>query len=78
MRIRVLYFAALRERRGQAEEWVDVTDGTTLQELYSTIFPAGPGGAVPVAFTQNQAVVPGETLLESDATVSFLPPLGGG
>lgn len=78
MRVKVLYFAALREQRGVADEWLDVTAETTLQELYSQLFPAGPGGALPVAFTRNEVISSGgDRILDGD-TVCFLPPLGGG
>lgn len=78
MEVRVLYFASLRERRGRGEERVAVEPGCTVQELYARLFPAGPDGALPVAFTVDRAVVPGSTPLVDGAEVSFLPPLGGG
>ena len=46
MRLRLRHFAALRERRGRAEEELDVPDGSTAAGLYATLFPPGPEGAL--------------------------------
>ncbi|MCB9676762.1 MAG: MoaD/ThiS family protein [Alphaproteobacteria bacterium] len=78
MKVRVLYFANLRERRGVAEEELEIEPGTTLAALYASLFPAGPDGRIPVAYTRNRAVSPGSTPIEPGDEVSFLPPLGGG
>ncbi|MEZ4319826.1 MAG: MoaD/ThiS family protein [Myxococcota bacterium] len=78
MIVRVLYFAGLRERRGVGEEELEVAPGTTLAELYATLFPPGEHGALPVAFTRNRAVSHGSTVIEAGDEISFLPPLGGG
>ena len=73
MRIRVLYFATLRERRGVEQEELQVEVGSTIAALYHQLF----GGASTVAYTRNRSIVPGETVLEDGDEVSFLPPLGG-
>ena len=78
MTVRVLYFAGLRERRGVAEETVEVDPGTTLGDLYARLFPPGAEGAIPVAYTRNRAVSHAGQVVEDGDEVSFLPPLGGG
>ena len=75
MQIRVLYFAALREQRGCAEEQLVVEDGTTIGALYDSLFP---DSTLPVAYALDQRRVPAETRLHEHAEVAFLPPLGGG
>ncbi len=77
-RVRVLYFAALRELRGRREEDLDVPADTTLAQLYAQLFPPGPGGSLPIGFARNQVHVPPSTRVEDGDEVCFLPPLGGG
>lgn len=78
MRVTVRYFAVLRERRGRDEEEVEVEPGTTLADLYRSLFPPGPEGLLPVAFGRNRAYArASETLAEGDE-IAILPPLGGG
>lgn len=77
-KVTVLYFATLREQRGCSSEQLDVPAGTTLGALYASLFPAGPQGALPVAYARNQEYAsPDEPLSEGDE-IAFLPPLGGG
>jgi sulfur-carrier protein len=75
MRVRVRYFAALRERAGRDEEWVDVPSGVTCGELYERLFP---GLGLPVAHARNhEHARPTDVLADGDEVV-FLPPVGGG
>ncbi|MFT4621610.1 MAG: molybdopterin converting factor subunit 1 [Myxococcota bacterium] len=76
--VQVLYFAALRERRGRSAEQVEVPAGTTLGALYATLFPPGPQGALPVAYARNQAYAAADTPVEHGDEVCFIPPIGGG
>ena len=78
MAIKVLYFAKLRELRGRSEEQLEFEPGTTLQQLYLRLFPPGPQGSIPVAYTRNRRVSPGADSIEDGDEISFLPPLGGG
>lgn len=75
MRVTVLWFAALRERRGVASEVVEVPPGTTLAALYAQCVPAD---RIPVAHVRNQRVCPGDEPVADGDEVAFLPPLGGG
>jgi molybdopterin synthase sulfur carrier subunit len=77
-RIKVLYFAALREDKGRAEETVEVDEGTTLAELYAQLFADSPLREMPVAYARNLTYSDGSDRVESGDEVSFLPPLGGG
>ncbi|MEC7946125.1 MAG: MoaD/ThiS family protein [Myxococcota bacterium] len=78
MQVHVRHFAVLRERRGLDEEFVEIFPGETIAGLYGRLFPPGPEGALPVAFSMDHAYVSGETVLEDGAEVAFIPPLGGG
>jgi molybdopterin converting factor small subunit len=75
MHVDVLYFASLRERRGRPSERIETPTGTTVADLFASLFPDDPPT---VAFTVDRRVCPGDTVLHDGAEVSFLPPLGGG
>ena len=78
MKVLVRHFGALRERRGRSEEELHLTDGTTVLELYSTLFPPGPEGALPALFAVNREYAKGAVVLADGDEVAFIPPLGGG
>jgi len=78
-RIRILYFAELRERRGIPEETI-VTVGRTPSALYQELgrrhgFPPPPEG---MAVAVNDELAGWDTELAGDDTVVFLTPFGGG
>lgn len=75
MRVRVRWFAALRERRGTTEEQVDLPDGLTAREAYARLAPPA---ELPVAYVVNGEAVPAATRLVDGDEVAFLPPVGGG
>jgi len=78
MRVRVRYFAVLRERRGRDEEDVEVLDGESLGALYLRLFPPGPDGVLPVAYARNrESARAGDRPSDGDE-IAFLPPIGGG
>lgn len=78
MRVTVRYFAVLRERKGCDEEALEVPSGTTLGGLYASLFPPGPGGALPVAYARNLVYASPSDVLADGDEVAFLPPIGGG
>ena len=83
MRLRVLYFARLRERFGMAEETLDFT-GATAADLVSQLQARGgvwaeelvAGRAFRVAV--NQDIVALDTTLPDQAEVAIFPPVTGG
>ncbi|MCA9567579.1 MAG: MoaD/ThiS family protein [Myxococcales bacterium] len=75
MRVTVLYFASVRERRGRASETLDLDGPTTIGDLYADLLGAD---APTVAYTRNRVVCAPDTALADGDEVSFLPPLGGG
>lgn len=77
-RVTVLYFAALRERRGRASEEIDVPPGTRVSQLYADLFPVGPEGRLPVAFARNGHYADADEEIAEGDEVALLPPLGGG
>ncbi len=78
MEVHVRHFSVLRERRGAAEETVEVDPGTTVKALYGELFPPGPEGTLPVLFAVNRAYVGPQHVLVAGDEIAFIPPLGGG
>jgi len=85
MRVRLRFFAALRERLGTESEEVDVpVDVTTVAGLRQWL--TGRGGAWAEALGEgrnvraamNLKMVHGEARLERDAELAFFPPVTGG
>ena len=78
MRVHVRYFAALRERRGLSEEWIEASEGETLGELYQRLFPPVDGAVLPVAYARNLEYSSKDERLSDGDEITFLPPIGGG
>ena len=85
MKLRVLYFAALRERIGRAEEAIEVpvTVGA-VGELQNWLVSRGEPWASAFAETRrvraavDQSMATAGTALHEDAEVAFFPPVTGG
>jgi molybdopterin converting factor small subunit len=78
-RIRVLYFAGLREARGRPEEVVQ-TAAATPADLYRELaglhgLPAAAGG---MTVAVNDEIADWQAPLSAGDTVVFLTPFGGG
>jgi len=78
-RLNILYYAVLREQRGQSEESVE-TEAVTAAELYREV-------ALRHRFTLdrdrlrvviNESFAPWDSTLEDGDTVVFIPPVAGG
>ena len=74
MKVQVLWFAECRERRGVPSETVEIDEPVTIADLYGSLLPNGPV----VAFSQNQTLVPPDTIVQDGDELVFLPPMGGG
>lgn len=74
-RVRVRYFAALRERKGRDHDDVELLPGEALGALYRRLFPPGD---LPVAYARNAAIASRDEVPEDGDEVAFLPPIGGG
>ena len=85
MKLRVLYFAALRERVGRAEENVEVpADVRTVAELRRWLATRGDPWSTAFAETRRIRAAIDQTMadegvpLREDAEVAFFPPVTGG
>ena len=85
MKVRVLYFAALRERVGRSEETVDVpADVNRVGELRRWLAARGEPWATAFAETRrvraavDQSMATESAELHENAEVAFFPPVTGG
>ncbi|HXC39927.1 MAG TPA: molybdopterin converting factor subunit 1 [Burkholderiales bacterium] len=84
MKIRVLFFARLREQLGSAGEEVEFEQGATLEALRARLAARGekwsealkPGRALRAAVNQDMAGP--DTVLKAGDEVAFFPPVTGG
>ena len=83
MKLRILYFARLRERFGVGEESL-AFDGATVAELLDMLRARGGVWAEELAAGRsfrvavNQDLVTPDVLLTDDAEVAIFPPVTGG
>ena len=85
MKLRVLYFAALRERVGRAEESVDVPEEVRMVgDLRRWLAARGEPFASAFAETRrvraavDQSMATDTDRLHEDAEIAFFPPVTGG
>jgi molybdopterin converting factor subunit 1 len=81
MKIRVKFFAILRERAGTSEATKDLADGATIAELWQGLQKDYPKLDVPgirLLYAVNQNYVPPEYKLKDNDEVVFIPPVSGG
>lgn len=85
MRLHVLYFAALRERVGRADESVDLPDHVeNIAQLRSWLTQRGEPWAAAFAETRrvraavDQTMVDEQHAIHDGAEVAFFPPVTGG
>jgi molybdopterin synthase sulfur carrier subunit len=85
MRVRVLYFASIREKVGTGAEEVDLPAGiATVEGLRSHLHARGGAWAEALAGGKllrtavNQDMTPGSAAIKSGDEVAFFPPVTGG
>jgi molybdopterin converting factor subunit 1 len=81
MKVKVKFFAILRERAGVAESTKDLRDGSTVAELWGIIQRDFPKLAVPgirLLYAVNQEYVTTDHVLKDSDEVVFIPPVSGG
>jgi molybdopterin converting factor subunit 1 len=78
MRVRLRFFAVLREQMGTSTERT-VRPGTTVGALWRALVAERPElGAVPVRFAVNETYVGASHRLAEGDEVAFFPPVSGG
>ncbi|MGH7830704.1 MAG: molybdopterin converting factor subunit 1 [Candidatus Binatia bacterium] len=81
MRIKIKFFAILRERVGTGEIVKDISDGTTVGELWTSLkreyTRLGPM-EMRLLYAVNQNYVTADHVLKDHDEVVFVPPVSGG
>ena len=81
MKITIQLFASFREATGTSGSAVDVTEGTTVGQLWAQTVEANPRLAPlsrSAAFAVNGKYTRGDAALRDGDEVAFLPPVSGG
>ena len=81
IRVTVLFFGRLKELAGRAEDSVEFSDATTIEQLFALYVARHPELAKyrsSVVASRNQEFAPWDTPLRSGDEVAFLPPVSGG
>jgi sulfur-carrier protein len=81
MKIRIRYFASLREIVGQSEELLTLHEGGRVADVRAVLLERYPR-LQPVLdrciYAVNRNYVPPETMLHDGDELVFIPPMGGG
>jgi molybdopterin converting factor subunit 1 len=80
-RIKVLFFATLRDRAGTKSVEIEISDGSTVRELKENItlqFPSLGPSLKTVITSVNHEYASEDAVLPADAEVGMFPPVSGG
>ncbi len=81
VRVKVLFFGRLKDVVGQAQESLDLTDASTIEQLfalYSERIPELAKYRSSLAASRNQEFASWDTRLHPGDEIAFLPPVSGG
>lgn len=81
MKVRVKFFAMLREKVGAGEIIREMKEGSTVAELWGGLQKEFPKLAVPgirLLYAVNQNYVAQDQVLQDQDEVVFIPPVSGG
>jgi sulfur-carrier protein len=81
IRVKVLFFGRLKEIVGHAEESLEFTDASSIEQLFAHFAARIPELAkfrTSLVASHNQEFAAWDTLLRSGDEVAFLPPVSGG
>ncbi len=81
MKVRIKFFAILRERTGTSEAMTEIATGSTVADLWRQLQSEYPKLDVPgirLLYAVNQNYVSADHKLSDNDEVVFLPPVSGG
>lgn len=81
MKVRLLYFAVLRDIAGRSEEAIEVPDGTRAADVWNTLRKKHQqlaGYERPPMTAINESYAPADQLLHEGDELAFIPPVAGG
>lgn len=81
MKVRVKFFAILRERAGASEVSKDLPEGASVAQLWEGLqkdYPKLAGPTFRLLYAVNQNYVTPEEILKDGDEVAVIPPVSGG
>jgi molybdopterin synthase sulfur carrier subunit len=80
MKVTIKLFAIYRDILGQPELTLDVSDGTTVNDLFGQMLHDKAEAVLreSTMFAVNESYVSAETVLNDGDRVAFIPPVSGG
>ncbi|MBI4640564.1 MAG: molybdopterin converting factor subunit 1 [Candidatus Tectomicrobia bacterium] len=81
MKVKLLFFAMYRELVGEREKEVELSEGSTVRDLFKRMeeeYPKLHGIHDAVMIAVNTEYVTTETELKENDQVAFIPPVSGG
>lgn len=81
MKVKVKFFAMLRERAGTGEAMIDIETGATIGDLWEALkknYPKLAPVETRLLYAVNQNYVKTDHVLEENDEVVFIPPVSGG
>ena len=81
MKVKVKFFAALRERVGSSEITKEIGEGSTVRELWETLqrdYPKLASVNMTLLYAVNRDYVSTGRVLRDEDEVVFVPPASGG
>jgi len=82
VKVKVLYFASIKERLGKESEEIEVADGDKIETLIDQIKKENEKAKSietrSFLFAVNQEIVNSDTVLKPNDEIAILPPLSGG
>jgi molybdopterin synthase sulfur carrier subunit len=81
VKIRLLFFAVLRDITGSGERQMDVADGTRPADIWATLraeYPQLASYTTPPLAAINEEYAGHDTLLRDGDELAFIPPVAGG
>jgi len=81
MRVRILFFAVLKDLVGKSSDVLDLPDGALVRDVlshYLSEFPQMRESVASLAVAVNEEYAGAETVLKAEDEVALLPPVSGG
>lgn len=81
MKVRVLFFAQLKDACGESERVIETQNGVTIGQLVELIMNdacVSPWKSLPLRYAVNEKFEDGQTELRDGDTLALIPPVSGG
>ena len=81
MKVKILYFASLKDKVKKSYEYLDIKEGSSIRELKELLiekYPEIKDILDKSMVAVNESYVEKDTILNNNDTVAFIPPVGGG